>query len=57
MKNYELIAELSKFPAGHEIVFNAIVADKNITSIGDEMSQVIKEIEEVDVEGETINLF
>lgn len=56
MKNYELIAELNKFPAGHEVVFDSIVEDGNLTSIGDEMTQVSKKIECVDFEENRIIL-
>lgn len=33
MKNYELIAELNKYPAGHEIVFNSIIDTDRISSM------------------------
>lgn len=56
MKNYELIAELIKLPAGHEVVFDSVVDDNDITGIGDDMSQVTKKIECVDFEENRIIL-
>ena len=56
MKNYELIAELNKYPAGHEVVFDSIVDDKDLTSMHDEMTQVSKKIECVDFEENRIIL-
>ena len=56
MKNYELIAELNKLPAGHEVVFDSIVNDDDLTGIGDGMTQVSKKIECVDFEENRIVL-
>ena len=35
MKNYELIAELSKLPAGAEVVFDCLCDSKEVTIIDD----------------------
>lgn len=35
MKNYELIAELSKLPAGAEVVFDCLCDSKEVTIIED----------------------
>lgn len=57
MKNYELIAELSKYPAGHEVVFDSIVnIDECIIGIDSDNSQVTKKIECVDFEENRIIL-
>lgn len=57
MKNYELIAELNKYPAGHEVVFDSIVnTDNCITGIDSDLSQVAKKIECVDFEKNRIIL-
>ena len=57
MKNYELIAELNKYPAGHEVVFDSIVnIDDCITGVDSDMSQVTKKIECVDFEEKRIIL-
>lgn len=57
MKNYELIAELNKYPAGHEVVFDSIVnIDDCITGVDSDMSQVTKKIESVDFEEKRIIL-
>lgn len=57
MKNYELIAELNKYPAGHEVVFDSIVnTDDCITGVDLDMSQVTKKIDGVDFEEKRIIL-
>lgn len=57
MKNYELIAELSKYPAGHEVVFDSIVKkDDEISSLDAEMAQVTHTILDVEVEDDRIIL-
>lgn len=57
MKNYELIAELIKLPAGHEVVFDSVVnVDECITGVDMDMSQVTKKIECVDFEEKRIIL-
>ena len=57
MKNYELIAELNKLPAGHEVVFDSIVnIDECMTGFDADNSQVTKKIERVDFEENRIIL-
>ena len=57
MKNYELIAELNKLPAGHEVVFDSIVnIDEGMTGFDADNSQVTKKIERVDFEENRIIL-
>lgn len=57
MKNYELIAELNKYPAGDEVVFDSIVnVDDCITGVDSDMSQVTKKIDGVDFEKNRIIL-
>ena len=49
MKNYELILWLSKYPAGHEILFDAVVNPDNcIRKLDEENAGVVKKIECVD---------
>lgn len=57
MKNYELIAELIKLPAGHEVVFDSVVnIDDCLTGVDTNLTQVTKKIECVDFEQERIIL-
>ena len=57
MKNYELIAELSRCPAGHEVVFDSVVKnDECIASIDTDHSQVTKKIECIVFEDDRIIL-
>ena len=60
MKNYELIAELSRYPAGAEVVFDCLCKPKEVTIIEDsddgEYYSVRKEICSVDTQDEKILL-
>lgn len=54
MKNYELITELSKLPAGAEVVFDCLCDSKEVTIDGDtddvEFYSVRKELCSVDTQ-------
>ena len=60
MKNYELIGELSKLPAGEEVVFDCLCNTKEATIVEDsddgEYYSVRKEICSVDTQDEKILL-
>lgn len=57
MKNYELISILSKYPAGHEVVFNAILDyDKCIHGMDKDCAEVEAQIKEVNEQENTIYL-
>ncbi len=60
MKNYELIGELSKLPAGAEVVFDCLCNPKEVTIVEDsadgEYYSVRKEICSVDTQDEKILL-
>ena len=58
MKNYELIAELSKYPAGYEIIFDSIIDANNgsIAPIEPDYIHVAEKITHVDLEEERILL-
>lgn len=49
MKNYELIAELNKYPVGHEVIFEAIVKDDDcMISVDTDLTQVTSKINDVE---------
>ena len=60
MKNYELIAELSKYPAGFEVSFDCLCEPSEVEVQDDsddgEVYLVSKKICSVDVENERIML-
>ena len=56
MKNYELIAELSKLPAGAEVSFEAVCTMDQVDVREDENVFVVREISEVYTESERICL-
>ena len=64
MKNYELIAELSKFPAGVEIVCSGCETLDNIVSceqigeddMGNKEYSILRDLKDVELEGKHIFL-
>lgn len=60
MKNYELIAELSKYPAGCEVTFDCLCNSSEVDVINDsddgDIYSVIKDICSVDEQDGRINL-
>lgn len=48
MKNYELIAELSKYPAGHEVSIEVVVDACKVEHINKDLEMVTTEIVSVE---------